>query len=151
MGLLSDFKELLEVFNANNVKYLLVGAHAVMYYTEPRYTKDLDLWVEASADNSGKVYRALAKFGAPISELQPADFAAEGHFYQMGVEPARVDILMSISGVAFSAAWKNKVSTKIEGVDVHIIAISDLLAAKKAAGRPEDLLDVERLQLSLNK
>jgi len=100
----SDFSDLLRAFNDNGVRYLIVGGHAVMLYTEPRYTKYLDVWVEASADNAEKVYRSLAAFGAPLSGLTPNDFSSEGFFYQMGVPPARVDILMSVDGVSFHEA-----------------------------------------------
>jgi hypothetical protein len=98
----SDFEELLRAFNDLAVKYLVVGGHAVMLYTEPRYTKALDIWVEASNGNAETVFRALAEFGAPLAGLSPADFAQEGFFYQIGMAPARVDILMSIDGVSFA-------------------------------------------------
>ncbi len=88
----SDFEELLSLFNANDVKYLVVGGYAVMLYTEPRYTKDLDIWIEPSEDNAARVFRALSKFGAPLSGLTPSDFAHEGCFYQVGIPPVRVDI-----------------------------------------------------------
>src|ERR1035438_4983942 len=94
----SDFEELLRIFNGNEVKYLIVGGHAVMLYTEPRYTKDLDVWIEASEENAARVFMALAEFGAPLTGLKPSDFARQGFFYQLGQPPARVDILMSIDG-----------------------------------------------------
>lgn len=96
----SDFEELLKAFNASDVKYLVVGGYAVMLYSEPRFTKDLDVWVEASDENAGKVYTALAAFGAPLTGLTPKDFAAEGFFYQMGMPPARVDVLMSMDSAS---------------------------------------------------
>jgi hypothetical protein len=91
----SDFKELLSTFNAAKVRYLVVGGYAVMTYTEPRYTKDLDLWIEATPRNAWAVFRALKEFGAPLAGLSEADFSREGFFYQLGRPPARVDILMS--------------------------------------------------------
>src|ERR1017187_5854756 len=103
----SDFEELLSIFNANGVRYLIVGGHAVMLYTEPRYTKNLDVWIDASAENARAVYRSLLTFGAPLAGLSAKDFAEEGSFYQMGIPPARVDILMSINGVTFAEAWPN--------------------------------------------
>src|ERR1017187_6595989 len=90
----SDFEELLSIFNENGVRYLIVGGHAVMLYTEPRYTKDLDVWIDASAENAERVYRSLVAFGAPLAGLTAKDFAEEGSFYQMGIPPVRVDILM---------------------------------------------------------
>jgi hypothetical protein len=89
----SDFEELLSIFNAHEVKYLVVGGYAVMLYTEPRYTKDLDLWVEPGPENASRVFRALAAFGAPLMGLSPDDFAHEDFFYQIGVPPVRVDVL----------------------------------------------------------
>ena len=98
----SDFEELLSIFNENGVRYLIVGGHAVMLYTEPRYTKDLDVWIDASVENAERVYRSLLAFGAPLAGLTAKDFAEEGSFYQMGIPPVRVDILMSIDAVGWA-------------------------------------------------
>lgn len=98
----SDFSDLLRLFNANQVKYLVIGGYALIQYAEPRYTKDLDLWISADASNAQAVYRALREFGAPLADLTEADFAQEGYFYQMGVPPVRVDILMGIPGAVFA-------------------------------------------------
>ena len=87
----SLFKELLRKFNEHQIKYLIVGAYAVMKYTEPRYTKDLDVWIDSSPENGELVFHALRRFGAPLAGLSAKDFAEEGSFYQMGVPPARVD------------------------------------------------------------
>ncbi len=141
----SDFKELLRIFNAAKVRYLVVGGYAVSKYTEPRYTKDLDLWMEASAKNARAVFKALREFGAPLANLTAADFSQEGFFYQMGRPPARVDILMSIEGVRFADAWRNRVPTDFDGVPAHVIARNDLITNKRAVGRPQDLMDVTNL------
>jgi hypothetical protein len=98
MSVNSDFKDLLNLFNDYHVKYLIIGGYAVIKYTEPRYTKNLDLWIRANAKNAHAVFQALREFGAPLTGLTSADFAEEGYFYQMGIPPVRVDILMSISG-----------------------------------------------------
>jgi hypothetical protein len=97
----SDFTDLLKLFNDNHVKYLVIGGYAVVQHAEPRYTKDLDLWINADAVNAEAVYKALREFGAPLAELTEKDFAEEGYFYQMGVPPVRVDILMGIPGIEF--------------------------------------------------
>src|SRR3954471_4823692 len=97
----SDFKDLLRIFNAKNVKYLIVGGYAVVKYCEPRYTKDLGLWISTARDNAEPVFAALREFGAPLHDLSAEDFAAEGHFYQIGLPPLRVDVLMCVTGVAF--------------------------------------------------
>src|ERR1022692_3392386 len=142
----SGFEELLSIFNAHEVKYLVVGGHAVMLYTEPRYTKDLDLWVEASQENALKVFRALAAFGAPLTGLSPDDFAHEEFFYQIGVPPVRVDILMSVTGLTFPDAWPNRTESAIGGQNVWFIGRADLLRNKRASGRHIDLHDAELLE-----
>ncbi len=98
-----EFSELLNTFNEHEVKYLIVGAFAVMIYSEPRYTKDLDLWIEVSPDNASKVFAALRDFGAPLAGLTEKDFRGPG-FYQMGRPPGRIDVLMSLDGVDFESA-----------------------------------------------
>ena len=142
----SDFKELLSIFSDKQVKYLVVGGYAVMKYTEPRYTKDLDLWVKADSENSQSVFDALRLFGAPLSNLTPQDFSHEGYFYQMGVPPIRVDILMSVVGVTFDIAWRQREQVSIEGVVVPFISKHHLIICKRATGRPQDLLDANALE-----
>lgn len=100
----SHFNDLLKSFDEQEVKYLVVGGHAVMFYSEPRYTKDLDIWIEASPENATRVFRALAHFGAPLTGVSEADFAAPGSFYQLGRPPLRVDVLTSIEGLEFDEA-----------------------------------------------
>ncbi len=102
------FSELLKIFNANGVKYLVVGGYAVMLYTEPRLTKDLDLWVGDDGDNASRVFRALAEFGAPLEGVEPADFAKPDLIYQLGMPPSRIDVLTSITGVDFETAWARR-------------------------------------------
>jgi hypothetical protein len=142
----SDFKNLLKLFNRFKARYLIVGGHAVMKYTEPRFTKDLDIWVEATPENASLVFKALREFGAPLTNLGEADFAKEGFFYQMGRPPTRVDILMSIEGLKFGDAWPKRVESDFDGVSVHVISREDLIANKVAVGRPQDLIDVGSLQ-----
>ncbi len=122
----SGFEGLLSLFTANGGR-LVVGGHTVMLYTEPRYTKDLDLWIEASEDNAARVFRALTDFGAPLSGITPADFAAEGCFYQLGRPPARVDILMSIEGVSFAQAWNNRQQAALGSQQAWFISRADLM------------------------
>ena len=147
----SDFKDLLRLFNARQVRYLVVGGYAVIKYTQPRYTGDLDVWVEASEENSRKVHDALVEFGAPVSTLSPKDFAASGFFFQMGMPPNRIDILMSISGVEFGEAWTRRSNASIGGDNFHFISKVDLIANKRAVGRTKDLADIEALQRSIGK
>ena len=143
----TDFKELLKIFNEHEVKYLVVGGYAVMKYSEPRYTKDLDIWVEASPENAKKVFQALKAFVSPLANLTEADFAAAG-FFQMGRPPVRVDILMTLDGVTFETAWANRVLTSFDEVPTTIISLMDLIENKKASGRPQDLEDIEKMKIS---
>jgi predicted nucleotidyltransferase len=142
----SDFSDLLRHLNARNVEYLVIGGYALIQYTEPRYTKDLDLWIRATPANAEAVFRALAEFGAPLAGLSPADFLEEGYYYQMGVPPVRVDIFMGIPGVVFAEAWPRRMTVDFEGLPVPFISREDLIAAKRAAGRRQDLLDVDALE-----
>ena len=95
----SDFKDLLNIFNAYHVRYLIIGGYAVMKYTEPRYTKDLDIWVNPSIENAGKVYIALKNFGAPLNNISLDDFTDPDLIYQIGIAPNRSDMLMGIAGM----------------------------------------------------
>jgi hypothetical protein len=100
----SDFSDLLSLFNASNVRYLIIGGYAFIQYVEPRFTKDLDLWISTDPTNASAVYQALLAFGAPLEGMTEGDFAEEGYFYQMGIPPVRVDILMGIPGLQFEEA-----------------------------------------------
>jgi hypothetical protein len=142
----SDFEELLSSFNRAEVKYLIVGGHAVMLYTEPRYTKDLDVWIEATAENAAKVFRALAEFGAPLTGLTMDDFAHEGFFYQIGLPPARVDILMSVDGLTFEQAWPNRTESVFGTVRAWFIGRADLIKNKRRSARHIDLHDADLLE-----
>lgn len=141
-----NFKELLNCFKKNNCKYLIVGGYAVMKYSEPRFTKDLDILIFLSKENSKAVYKALKEFGAPLKGLTETDFSRKGYFYKMGYSPLRVDILMSIPGVEFDEAWNNKETEIIDSVEMHFISKSDLIRSKKASGRPQDLMDATNLE-----
>lgn len=142
----SDFKELLSILNNNGVKYLVIGGYAVIKYAEPRYTKDLDLWVRADPANAVAVFTALRAFGAPLSNLTPEDFAHEGYFYQMGVPPVRVDILMSVPGLVFEDAWQQREIVNFDGVMLPFISKAHLITSKRASGRPQDLIDADILE-----
>ncbi len=140
-----DFSELLSAFANARVRYLIVGAHAVAYHAEPRFTKDLDLWVDPSTTNAAKVWAALSQVGAPLKGVTVDDFADPELMSQIGIEPNRIDIMMGISGVRFETAWPARVRSKYGDVSVHIISRTHLLRSKRAAGRPKDLLDITNL------
>jgi len=141
-----DFRELLSLLEKYKVRYLVVGGYAVMRYTEPHFTKDLDLWVSTDMDNSNAVYDALREFGAPLKGLVPSDFAQEDYFYQMGNPPFRLDVMMSIPGVTFEKAWANREMVQLEGLVIPFISKADLIKAKEASGRHQDLIDAKELR-----
>ena len=141
-----DHREILQAFNAHGVKYLVVGGFAFGAYSEPRTTKDIDLWIRTDAENAKAVFAALAEFGAPIAGMSPADFV-DGTVFHFGHPPNRVDILQKIDGVNFDDAWPNRVEGSIEGaVPSQIISRDDLIRNKLASGREQDLLDVKVLR-----
>jgi hypothetical protein len=123
----------------------VIGGYAVIQYAEPRLTMDLELWISTDTDNAASIFKALKIFGAPLAGLTEADFSEEGYFYQMGVPPLRVDILMGIPGGEFEQAWKNRNEVDFDGLIVHFISRQDLIVSKKASGRPQDLIDVDLL------
>jgi len=147
MILPEDLRQLLLAFNAHGVEYLVVGGWAVGFYSEPRSTKDIDLFIRSGVKNSEAVYRALAEFGAPIAGLTPADFRDNPtSIFQLGNSPARADILQGIDGVDFDEAWPRRVELSLEGVPVHVVSAEDLIRNKLASGRLQDLADVETIR-----
>lgn len=141
----SDFTDLLKLFSDKRVRYLIIGGYAVIQYAEPRYTKNLDVWISTDMANAASVYGALKEFGALLAELTEEDFSEEGYFYQMGVPPMRVDILMGIPGIEFEEAWGKRVEVDFDGLMVPFISKEDLITAKRASGRPQDLIDADTL------
>lgn len=151
MSLHPDFRDLLSAFADAEAKYLLVGGYAVGFHSRPRFTKDIDLWIGENAENLERVYRALATFGAPEEVLgQLMQLGLEEILY-LGAPPLRVDIFKRIPGVCFEEAFANRVETTWDGIPVKIIALDDLIAAKQASARQQDLLDVEELRKSRKK
>jgi hypothetical protein len=141
-----DHLDLLQAFVDAEVRFLIVGAHAVGYHVEPRATGDLDVWVEPTRENARKTHAALAAFGAPLSDLTVADLATAGIVFQMGLPPNRIDVMTEISGVDFGDAWPNRVEADLAGLRVPLIGFDQLLANKRAAGRPKDAGDVDALE-----
>jgi hypothetical protein len=146
MKINSDFRDLLRSFNAAGVRYLIVGGYAVMVHTEPRYTKDLDLWIDPVEENARRMIQALLEFGAPTADIQPSDFTEPEVFFQIGVEPVRVDILTSIRGLEFEGAWARRITVDFGGEAAPVLSRPDILAAKIAAGRLRDRKDAARLK-----
>jgi hypothetical protein len=140
-----DFVDLNSAFNAAEVEYLIVGAHALAAHGHVR-AKDLDVWVRPSPDNAARAYRALAQFGAPLSELTELDLATPGTTFHIGVAPIRIDIITTIDGVELEVAWPDRVQTTFGGLPTAVLSREHLLQNKRAAGRLQDLADVERLE-----
>ncbi len=141
-----DFRDLLSAFSAAEVRFLVVGAHAVSFHAVPRYTKDLDLWVEPTQENAARAWDALARFGAPLEGVGVEDLSTPGIVIQLGVEPNRIDILTRVAGLEFGAVWERRVTSTYGGIAVAFPSLDDLLASKRACGRPQDLLDADWLE-----
>lgn len=142
----NSLKELLRAFNDPGVKYLVVGGYAYGVHAEPRATKDLDIFIRSDQENSQAVFRALAQFGAPLHGLSIGDFM-DGSTFQIGLPPARIDLMQRIDGISFDEAWKNRIQGLIEGeISVMVISRNDLIRNKLASGRDQDILDAKRLQ-----
>lgn len=140
-----DFAELLELFNAHDVRYCIVGAFALAFHAYPRYTKDLDLLVEPSSGNGTRIVAALHDFGFASLELKPEDFCVPEQIVQLGYPPLRVDLITSLSGVGFTEVWEHRVPGRYGEVEVSFISRGDLIKAKSSTGRTQDAADVERL------
>lgn len=141
-----DFKELLKLFEKHKARYLVIGGYAVMKYSEPRYTKDLDMLISTDVNNAEAVFNALKEFGAPLENLSATDFTQKEYFYQMGKAPLRVDVLMSAAGIEFEEAWNNREEVMIDDFKINFISLDDLIKAKEASGRPQDKIDVRKLK-----
>ena len=146
-----DFKELLLIFNAHNVEYLVVGAHALAAYGHVRATKDLDVWINPSRENAEEVLSALSDFGAPLRDLTIDDLSKTGTIFQIGIPPLRIDIITEIDGVHFEDAWPARFQTSVGGVPTFVISREHLITNKKTAARLQDLADVEKLEATQNQ
>jgi hypothetical protein len=140
-----DFSDLFCALNAAEARYLVVGGYAFSYHAEPRYTKDLDVWVEPTSVNAAAVWKALVSFGAPMSELTVEDLSRPAMVIQLGVEPNRIDLVTSIDGVAFEDGWRGRVESTYGDAAIHVIGRRELIRNKIASGRPQDVADVARL------
>src|SRR5258706_2463213 len=141
-----DFSDLFSALTAAEVRYLIVGGYAITFHARPRFTKDLDVWVDPDPANAERTYRALAAFGAPMRDLKPADFADPELVLQIGMPPNRIDILMGIQGVAFPEAWERRATAKYGDCAVAYLSKADLIRNKRTVGRPQDLEDVRELE-----
>ncbi len=141
-----DFREFIELLNSNKVKYLLVGGYAIALHGHPRYTKDLDIWLELSEENASKVMKALNDFGFGDLDVTKEDFLHEGMVVQLGYPPNRIDLINSPDGVDFTECYQSKVEVEIDGLIISVIDLENLKKNKKASGRLQDLADLEKLE-----
>lgn len=141
-----DFKELLLAFNAHDVEYLIVGAHALAAHGHVRATKDLVLWVRPEQSNAQKVFLALSDVGVPLSELTADDLSRKETIFQIGIPPLRIDVITHIDGVEFADAWPDRLETLFAGVPAFVISRQHLITNKRTAARLQDLVDVQELE-----
>jgi predicted nucleotidyltransferase len=145
LNLPTDLREFAASLAGRDVRYVVVGGYAVAYHGYPRYTGDIDFLVEASEENAARLVEALGDFGFGSLGLTVADFVSEGFVIQLGFPPNRIDLLTSVEGVTFEDAWAARERCEVDGVPLWMISLDHLLAAKRAAGRPKDRLDVRHL------
>ena len=141
-----DFRDLLAEFNARNVEFLVVGAHALAAHGHVRATEDLDVWVRPEGENAKRVLDALRAFGAPLHDLTEKDLTTPGVVFQIGVAPLRIDVLTAIDGVDFAEAWPSRLVAKFADQTIAVLSKEHLIKNKRAVGRTQDLADVERLE-----
>jgi hypothetical protein len=140
---MKDQRDLLFAFNESRVKYLLVGGHALGRYAEPRVTRDMDIFIEVSKDNSERVFQALVRYGAPLAGYTPSDFQNPYDGFQIGAPPQQIDLIFAISAVTFEEAWRDSLEgTIFDDVPVRYLSSDHFIRNKTAAGRLQDLADV---------
>jgi len=146
MAINRDFRDLFSSFVDADVRFLVVGAHAVIHYTVPRYTKDLDLWIDPTPENALRAYQALADFGAPLQGVSFEDLQTPGVVLQIGIEPNRVDVLTEVEALSFEDAWEHREPSTYGEVAIFLLSLDDLILNKRAVGRLQDQIDLERLE-----
>jgi hypothetical protein len=143
-----DFRDMLECLIDAEVEFVIVGAHALSVHGHPRATGDIDILVRPSAENAGRVMRALGAFGAPTKAhgVSEQDFTRRGSVYQIGLPPRRIDLLTEISGVDFNRARASQIVVRVSGLELPFLGREALIANKRAAARPKDLVDADELE-----
>jgi len=141
-----DFKEFIGLLNEHKVRYLVVGGYAVAFHGHPRYTKDLDVWIDLSPENADNIIKALEKFGFGSLGLKPEDFLESDQIVQLGYPPNRIDILTTLKKIKFEDCYTARVEVEIQGVKINFIDLENLKQNKRATGRPQDLADAESLE-----
>ena len=145
-----DYKEILQLLLEEQVDFMIVGAYALGVHGYPRATGDIDVWVKPNNINSKKLYKALARFGAPLGQIQIDEFSTEGIIFQIGVIPRRIDIITKIDGVTYEEADEDKIIVEIEGLKIPVISLEKFIRNKMATGREKDELDIKTLTKKKN-
>ena len=146
-----DFKEFIALLNRHNVRYIVIGGYALAFHGHPRYTKDIDIWIDAKEDNAKCVLETLRDFGFGTVDLDIQDFISEDNIIQLGYPPNRIDILTSAKGVVFEDCMSSSHRIEIGGVEICFLDIQSLIRNKQETGRLQDLADVEALEKLLKK
>ncbi len=146
MKLSQDFRDLLAALEESKAEYLLIGGYAVAAHGRPRATKDIDIWIGTTPENIQRVIAALIDFGAPPRAIQDLQTWSQGEIVWFGSPPGRVDILGHIPGVSFAESYGNRTVLRLNEIEVSLISKDDLISAKRAAGRPQDLVDADALE-----
>lgn len=141
-----DFVEMLSALSDAGAEYLVIGAHALAAHGYLRGTRDLDIWIRPTRENAQRVWRALAEFGAPLRGVTMEDLHTPELIYQLGVEPQRIDFITTPAGVEFDSSWRDRVMVRVSGRDFPFLNREDLIRSKRAAGRPQDLVDISHLE-----
>lgn len=141
-----DFREFVKLLIKNKVEYLIVGGYAVSIHGYPRYTGDLDIWLNPTPENAEKILLSVNEFGFSSFRLTKEDFTKPGNVIQLGYPPLRIDLLTEIDGVKFDECYLNRKEVLIDGLMVNFIGYNDLLKNKKESGRARDIDDIENLK-----
>ena len=144
-----DFKEFLELFTENGVEYLIIGGYALAFHGVPRFTGDIDIFINRSRENANRILECLDEFGFAQIGLQLADFTEADQVVELGYPPVRIDIITSIDGVTWEDAWNNRVQAAYGDVPVQFISREDFIKNKLATGKKQDLADLEALGVDL--
>lgn len=140
-----DFKEFIKLLNKNQVKYLVIGGYAVAIHGHPRYTKDIDIWIEISLDNAQKLLKTLTEFGFGSLGLKTEDFQSSDTIVQLGYPPSRIDLITTPDGIDFATCYQTRIEIEIDNVIVKFIDLDNLKKNKQASGRLQDLADLDNL------
>jgi hypothetical protein len=146
MMLNEDYRDMLQALADEKVRFLLVGAYALAAHGFPRSTMNIDIWILPSEENADAVMRALRRFGSPLQNVTREDLQKDGTVFQIGVAPRRIDIITTASGLRFNDAFERSTAVDIEGIEVHIPSVEDIIRNKRASGRTKDIADAETLE-----